>query len=633
MENARILVVEDDPEVATIVKNILQSTGFDVPLVVSNGKAAISATKVFRPDLVLMDIKLEDDIDGIKAAEKIKEMHDVPIIFLTGNSEDNILNIASGTGPLAFIIKPFKSKDLIANVKNALLQKKSTMCKSKKYSIKSKNSLNTLKSYIYTIEITDDSYSFIKHSPECIYVTGYSSEEYISNPVLYYEIVYDDDKQMFIENINRMLCRELVEPFEYRILHKDGLLRWIRNIPIPRHDANGDLFAYDGLIEDITERKDSEEFIKNILEAVDEGFVVLDKDYRIISANKAFCNQVKMNPEIIYGKKCYEVFHKFSKPCNEMGISCGATHVFVHGTSCGADCHYHGDYNNLLYVETKYYPLKNIYGDVVSVIVTIIDRTEKKKLEEQLFHAQKMEALGQFSSSIAHDLNNYLAAMSTYTQILKTKIPKDSPLFKYVNQIILSSDKIAGLARNLIIFGRKQTIDMMPINIFEAIKKSENILSTLAGNKISIEIILKHPSDKYKDLIINGSPDLLEQVLVNLVVNARDAMPDGGVIRIELNTEENNSKFIKGSGFPEVQRYVIISVSDSGTGMDEETKTKIFEPFFTTKEKGKGSGLGLAIVYRIIKEHKGYIDVHSISGKGTTFRIYLPMLEQSLRLQ
>jgi len=632
MENAKILVVEDDREVANIIKNILQNTGFNVPIVVSGGEAAISATKILKPDLILMDIKLEGDIDGIKAAEKIKQSYEVPIIFLTANTEDDLLEIASETGPLAFIIKPFKAKDLVVNVKNALSQRKTIPNKIENGSFafdkEFNNSLKNTANYIYTLEIRNNYPFIIQHSYGCIYVTGYSLEEYYSNPLLYYEIIYKDDKQIFIENLNRMLCRDLVEPFEYRIVRKDGSVRWVRNIPIPRHDANGELFAYDGLIEDITEKKVSEEFIKNILEAVDEGFVVIDRDYKIISANGAFYKQVGMNSETVIGKKCYEVFHKLSLPCYETGILCGVNHIFNMGTSHAADCHYHGDNKNQLYVETKYYPLKDISGNIVSAIVTMLDRTEKKKLEEQLFHAQKMEALGQFASTVAHEINNYLAAMTTYAQILKMKINKNNPLFKYVNQIILSSEKIAGLTRNLIAFGKKQELNIRPINIYNLIKKSENILSTLIGVKISLEIIFRPSLSQYKELIVNGDPDLLEQVLMNLAVNARDAMPDGGRLIIELNIEEKDNSFINSFECSETSKFVVISVSDTGIGMNEEIKSRIFEPFFTTKEVNKGTGLGLAIVYRIIKEHKGYIDVDSILGKGTTFRVYLPLFEK-----
>lgn len=628
MENAKILVVEDDSEVANIIKNILQNTGFKVPVVVSNGQAAISAAKVFKPDLILMDIILEGDMDGVKAAEKIKELHDVPIIYLTANNNDDILKIASETDPLAFIIKPFKSKDLIANVKNALFKKEYKLLhsgndKSNKTKKNINNILNSPTNYIYTIEIKENAPFVIKHSYSCIYITGYSPEEFDSDPSLYYQIIFKDDKQMFMENMGKILSKDLIYPFEYRIVRKDGYIRWVHNIPIPRHNANGEVFLYDGLIEDITEKKASDEFIKNILEAVDEGFVVIDRDYRIISANRAFCNQVGMDSETIFGRKCYEVFHKYSVPCYETERLCGVKRVFEFGIPCSTDCHTHGDNKNLLYVETKYYPLKDISGNISSVIVTVLDRTEQKKLEEQLFHAQKMEALGKFASTIAHDLNNYLAAMTTYAQLLKTKIRKNSLLFKYVQQIVLSSDKIVGMTRNLITFGRRQVLNMRPINVFELLKNAENLLSTVIGDKVGLEIVFDSKI-KPENLIIKGDSDLLEQALMNLVINARDAMPYGGKISIEVSSYEKNDTFIKGNEFIDNENFIIISVSDTGIGMDEETKSRIFEPFFTTKESGKGTGLGLAIVYRIIKEHKGYIDVQSVVGKGTTFKLYLP---------
>jgi PAS domain S-box-containing protein len=253
-----------------------------------------------------------------------------------------------------------------------------------------------------------------------------------------------------------------------------------------------------------------------------------------------------------------------------------------------------------------------------------IDRniTERKKLEEQLRRAQKMEALGQFAGGIAHDFNNILTAIMGYGELLRTAMERDSPSYYYVEEILSSAAKSAALTQQILAFGRKQIISPRPMDLNNLITGTERLLRRLIGEDIEIHIALADT-----DVTVLVDPGQLEQVLMNLCVNARDAMPRGGDIFIRTGMEFLDKEYIEGYDVKKQGMYALVTVADTGEGMDEKTRQRIFEPFFTTKEIGRGTGLGLATVYGIIKQHNGHINVYSEPGKGTTFKIYLPMVE------
>ncbi|MDH4231863.1 MAG: PAS domain S-box protein [Nitrospirota bacterium] len=247
---------------------------------------------------------------------------------------------------------------------------------------------------------------------------------------------------------------------------------------------------------------------------------------------------------------------------------------------------------------------------------------EKKKLEFQLQQAQKMEAIGHLAGGIAHDFNNMLTAIIGYGNLLNMKIGEKSPLKNYVEQILNSSEKSADLTRQLLAFSRNQIISPKQRDLNQLITGMEKLLNRIIGEDIELMTRL---TDKALPVMVDTGQ--IEQVLMNLCTNARDAMPNGGCLSVVTKTVHLDEDYIAASGIEKAGIYALMSVSDSGKGMDETTRLRIFEPFFTTKEVGKGTGLGLAIVYGIIKQHGGHITVYSEPGKGTTFKIYLPLVE------
>lgn len=260
-------------------------------------------------------------------------------------------------------------------------------------------------------------------------------------------------------------------------------------------------------------------------------------------------------------------------------------------------------------------------SNLIGNLGVIRDITDRKKLESQLITAQKMEAVGCLAGGIAHDFNNILTAIIGFCTLLKMKMEKNDPQQYYTDQILDLSEKAASLTSGLLTFSRKQVMKLQPMDINNVILKIEKLLARLIGEDISLKTNIKD-----NNLSILADRVQIEQVLMNLATNARDAMPNGGSLFITTEQTKMDNFFINSHGFGKEGEYAIITVSDSGIGMESATLQRIFEPLFTTKDVGKGTGLGLSIVFGIVKQHNGFIDVYSEKGKGTTFSIYLPMI-------
>ena len=265
-------------------------------------------------------------------------------------------------------------------------------------------------------------------------------------------------------------------------------------------------------------------------------------------------------------------------------------------------------------------PVRTI-GAVLDITDQKLAEEERKKLQSQLLQSQKMESIGQLAGGIAHDFNNILAAIVGYGNIMQMKMQVDDPLRTHMNQILAGAERAASLTQSLLAFSRKQIINPKNVDLNEIIRKIEKFLTRTIGENIVLSTSLSDNA-----LMIFVDPTQIEQVLMNLATNARDAMPKGGRLAIETGLVMLDDEHVRTHGFGLSGQYAVLKVSDSGEGMDEQTQQKIFEPFFTTKELGRGTGLGLAIVYGIVKQNKGYINVYSEPGNGTTFEIHFPFV-------
>ena len=259
-------------------------------------------------------------------------------------------------------------------------------------------------------------------------------------------------------------------------------------------------------------------------------------------------------------------------------------------------------------------------ADVLEAIAE--DVTDRRALEDQFRQAQKMEAVGRLAGGVAHDFNNLLMVISGYAEVILTQIDPTSSLHEKGRAIQLAADRATTLTRQLLAFSRKQLLELKVVDVNAIVQDMERLLRPLIGENIELITMLAPEAAHTR-----ADAGQLEQVIMNLVVNAKDAMPAGGrlTLRTENTTVDDNHR--RGQHFIRPGRYVMLQVSDTGTGMDRETQSRIFEPFFTTKEKGKGTGLGLSTVYGIVKQSGGYVMVQSELGHGTSFQIYLPLVD------
>ena len=268
-----------------------------------------------------------------------------------------------------------------------------------------------------------------------------------------------------------------------------------------------------------------------------------------------------------------------------------------------------------------------IGGDdrIAGLVGVIMDITERKKLEEQLFHAQKMEAVGQLAGGVAHDFNNMLQAISGFANILKLKLAPADPSQALADQILAAADRAAGVTQDLLTFSRKQPVHLAPLDLNRAVAGLRGFLQRALGEEM--ELVTRLTAE---GLVVMADENQLGQVLVNLANNARDAMAVRGKFTITTGAVQLDQAFIDRHGYGEAGRYAVLAAADTGCGMDKAVLDKVFVPFFTTKEQGKGTGLGLAIVYGIVKQHKGFVDVDSEPGQGSTFTIYLPLVPDAV---
>jgi len=360
--------------------------------------------------------------------------------------------------------------------------------------------------------------------------------------------------------------------------------------------------------------RESEARLRVLVEQLPAVLWTVDKNFRFTSALGLGLAQLGLKPNEIVGMSLTEYFGTEDPSFQPISAHRRA----IAGERVAFSLEWK-DNSYACHVE----PLRDSAGHVQGAICMSLDVTDRKKLEEQFRQAQKMEAVGRLAGGIAHDFNNLLMVIQGYADLLAERLPAGESLRRNAEQIQAAAQRAAALTRQLLAFSRKQILAPKVLNVNSVVAEMEKMLRRVIGEDIQLQTV--STADLW---LVKADRSQIEQVIMNLAVNARDAMPRGGRLTIETANVEFDSAMSKAATAIAPGKYVMLAVTDNGIGMDEKTKAHIFEPFFTTKEKGKGTGLGLATVYGVVKQSGGYVWVYSEPGHGTTFKIYLPQIAE-----
>ncbi|MFO8058613.1 MAG: PAS domain S-box protein, partial [bacterium] len=459
-------------------------------------------------------------------------------------------------------------------------------------------------------------------------LTGYEPEELINGELNYYHIIHPDDRDKVWEAVQKGVRRDRPYQIEYRIRTKAGeeLWVWEQGQAVSRTSENEEIL--EGIIVDISEQKHAEAVLKQsekryreLSESIRDAILVADPDRNITDCNPAFSELFGYSLDEIKGKKTlflYDDEEEFQRTGEALRSHSGQA-LFLYTIN------YRKKSGEVFPGETSVFYLRDSEDNPIGFIGLIRDVSERRQLEEQLNQAMKMEAIGRLAGGVAHDFNNALTPIMTITGALLKELDPENPLYSDIKEIERAGERCTSLTRQLLAFGRRQALDIEVLNLNNVVSDMEKMLGRLIGEDVELVKFLDPALGNVK-----ADAGQMEQILANLAVNARDAMPQGGQLTIETGNMRLGEDYASDHPHVTPGLHVMLAVSDTGFGMDEETRSKVFEPFYTTKEKGKGTGLGLSTVYGIVKQMGGNVWCYSEPGKGTTFKIYLPRVEEEL---
>ncbi|MGD9488786.1 MAG: transporter substrate-binding domain-containing protein [Calditrichaceae bacterium] len=453
---------------------------------------------------------------------------------------------------------------------------------------------------------------FLFVSPSYCKVFGKTEEELLGKKFI--PLVHEDDRESTIKAMQELYKPPHTIYVEQRAMTKDGW-RWIGWVDSAILDKEGEVTGIVGVGRDITDRKNVENemsMLGHAVKSISECVSITDKEDNILFVNDAFLKT--------YGYRQEELIGKPITIIRSPDDSLAEARQILPDTLVGG---WQGEIINIrkdgtkipVYLSTS--AIKDEHGKPFALIGVARDITERKRLENQLHQSQKMEAIGQLAGGVAHDFNNLLTIIRGYCELLLLKVKDNDSIIKSITQIDDAARRAESLTQQLLALSRKQILQPKILDLNEMIIKTKNILTRLIPENIEVSTNLSHEL-----LYIKSDPGQIEQVIMNLVLNARDAMPEGGRLTIEtklLSLDATNVQQYPGF---KTGTYVSMLVSDTGHGMEKEIQPHIFEPFFTTKGKAKHSGLGLATVYGIVRQSDGHILLDSEAGNGTTFRVY-----------
>ena len=635
-EPLRILVVEDVPADAELTLSELTRAKISfVSRRVETEVEYLAALEQFRPDLVLSGYALPR-FDGMRALRLLLERDPlVPFIVVTGSTDEDTAVGCMKAGAADYVIKERRAR-LVEAVRSALERRDAL-----ERSLQAEVALREDESrWRFALEGAGDGvWDWNAQTHRVFYsrrwktMFGYADGETGDSLEEWSQRVHPDDLPRCREALERHFRGETpAYQNEHRVRCKDGSWKWIldRGRVIERA-PDGRPLRVIGTHSDITESKRTEEQLRTFSRLVEQSpvsVVLTDPAGNIEYVNRKFCELTGYSSEEVVGK-------------NPRVLQSGQTPAAAYEElwrTLGAGGEWRGEFCNrkksgeLYWEDAAIAAVRDVNGTVTHLFAVKEDVTARKradevlqKTQEQFLQSQKLEAIGQLAGGVAHDFNNLLSVIRGYTEILLTRIPAEDATHRTLETIRHAADRAAGLTHQLLAFSRRQVLEPKVVDLGVLLADMGDLLRRLIGE--DIDLIVTRPAQLAP---IRIDPGQFEQVVLNLAVNARDAMPAGGTLRLELSDVELDEQHARDGATIVPGPYVLLSVSDTGCGMIPQVRARIFEPFYTTKERGRGSGLGLSTVYGIVKQSDGYVWADSEPGQGTTFRIYLPCVDEPL---
>ena len=628
-ETLRILILEDVPTDAELTMGELRRAGIDfVARCVETREDYVTALSEFDPHVVLSDYSLPL-FDGMTALRLALDLAPtVPVILVTGSMSEEIAVEVMKAGAADYLLK----NDLGrlgpalrgAVEKRRLLAERSRAEEARREVEKELRQKNEILQAIFDqipvmIGFVDSSGRLTLANREWERVFGWSLEE--AQRIDFWSETYPDPEE-------RRRLLEFMERSEgqwglFKTTVRDG--RALDTTWAIVRLAEGTRVA---IGQDLSELRKVDERVAKLSRAVEDSpvsVVITGRDGSIEYVNRKFTAATGYEASEVLGK-------------NPRFLKSGATPQGVYEDlwrTIAAGGEWRGELQNkrkngeFFWEDASISGIRNEDGQITHYVAVKEDITQRKRAEEalhqsqqQLLQSQKMEAIGRLAGGIAHDFNNLLNVIQGYAELLLKALSPEGDARAKVEQILKATDRAAGLTRQLLAFSRKQVLAPRVLNLEAIVADTEIMLRRVIGEDVELTVS-RHPPLGH----VKADPSQIEQVLLNLAVNARDAMPNGGTLTIELANADLDEAYAATHEPVVPGRYVMLAVSDTGIGMDAETRSHVFEPFFTTKERGKGTGLGLATAYGIVKQSDGFIWVYSELGHGSTFKVYLPRIE------
>jgi len=614
MTKASILIVEDEAIIASVIAAALRKFEYEVIDILNTGEAAVSQALKKKPDLILMDIRLQGAVDGIAAAEQIQKKLDIPIIYLTAYADDPTLERAKKTRPYGYIPKPFQEIELKTTIEMALY-KHGFEIQLKASEARFRSLFENSQDVIY---ISDKTGNLLEMNPAGLSLFGYERGEIVGTEPDY---IYVDpqDRKTFLAQLKH---KKNVKDHELRLQNKKGdiiLALLTANATI---DMNGKVNGIQGIIRDVTEKKKREETLNLLQTAINsssEAVVITDREGSIVYTNPAFealtgysaLEALGKNPSFLKSEKYSEELNKQMWDTIATGKSWSGEFINQHKDG------------SLFHQRSIVSPVFDEQGAISHYVNIASDISKEKKLEEQLIQAAKMDSLGRLASGIAHDFNNYLTIINGYSEMLlyENENNNNSDRLRIIFQAGINASK---LVAKILGFSRSQSAAPTVIDVNKTMKDLEKMVRRLLGEGIELKLDL-HP-DAGRILIDSLQ---IEQVLINLVMNARDAMPAGGSLTLETVPFHVDDDLAAEHPGMAPGDYASVRVRDNGSGMEPQVLARMFEPFFTTKPKGEGTGLGLSSVFGIVSQNQGAVLAQSEPGRGSTFQVLLPRISET----